>query len=82
MKKMSKKEMSNLIEKLKPYWKKLRNLETEHSHKVRILEKRMNRKVKPKVKLEFFYVDGEIVGIGAEDYSDRKNFPLIQDEDI
>ena len=33
------------------------------------------------VVLEFFWVDGECVGIGASDYSDRKKFPLIQDFD-
>lgn len=74
--------MSNLIEKLKPYWKRLEELELEHSRNVRILENRMNSKIKPKVKLEFFYVDGEIVGIGAENYSDRKNFPLIDESDL
>jgi len=60
MKKMSKKEMSTLIEKLKPYWKQFWDLEAEHFRKTKNLERKMNRKLKPRVKLEFFYVEGKL----------------------
>ena len=42
----------------------------------------MNRKIKSKVELIFFYVDGEPAGIGAENYSDREDFPLIHDTEL
>ena len=82
MKKMSKKELDGITVKLKPFWKKYNKLYEEHFKKVRDLEEEMNKKVKPPVKLEFFYVDGECVGIGAENYEKRKVFPLLQDRNL
>jgi len=37
----------------------------------------MSKKI-GKMDLEFFYVDGECVGIGAANWNDRKACPLIQ----
>ena len=82
MKKMDKKENSELIRRLKPYWKKIWKLEMTHSRKINALERKMTKEMKSKIRLEFFYVDGEAVGIGAEDYSDRKDFPLIHDSEL
>jgi len=42
----------------------------------------MNKRLKLDIALEFFYCDGECVGIGAEDYSERKRFPLIHDSEL
>ena len=39
----------------------------------------MNKNLKLGIEFEFFYSDGECVGIGAANYSDRKKFPLIHD---
>ena len=33
-------------------------------------------------KLEFFWIDGEPVGIGAVNYADRKRFNLIHDTEL
>jgi len=66
-------------EKLKPYWKEFQGLEREFFHKTSALQKKMSKELYLGIDLEFFYVDGECVGIGASDYSDREKFPLIQD---
>ena len=71
-----------LIERLKPFWKKYWKLNGEFSKKIRKLEEEMNKKSGQKINLEFFYVNGECCGIGAENYSDRKRFPLIQDTEL
>jgi len=79
---MNKKEKSEIISKLKPYWEKFWRLEMAHNRRISDLEKEMTQGVKSNIKLEFFYVDGSPVGIGAQDLSDRKNFPLIQDSEL
>jgi len=79
MKKFKKPEIDNKIkEKLKPYWKEFHRLEREFFHKIGKLQKKMNKELNLGIDLEFFYADGECVGIGASKYSDRENFPLIQ----
>ena len=50
--------------------------------KEREIEKRMNKKSGLKIELEFFYVDGECVGIGASDFSERKKFRLIDSGEL
>ena len=82
MKKLNEKEKEEFIQKLRLFWKKYQDLSDEHFKKLIILEREMNKKVKAKINLEFFYVDGECVGIGAENYSDREWFPLIQDREF
>lgn len=78
----TKEEKKQWIKKLSPYWKEYLRVESEHYKKISKLEKKMNDEVKPFKKLSFFYVDGECVGIGAENYSDRENFPLIHDSEF
>ena len=82
MKKKNKKELNEIIKELKPFWKKYQKLQSNYFKQIRILEEEMNKKIKPKTKIEFFYVDGECVGVGAEDYSERKFFPLIHDSEL
>ena len=78
---MNKKE---LIEILKPYWKKVRKIQMNYFTKLNDLEIDLNKKLKRYnlPKLSIFHVDGEPVGIGADNYSDRKNFELIHDSDL
>ena len=75
MKKLNKKEIR---EKLKPYWRRYLKLHNAFFKKQEALEKEMVKKLNLGIDLEFFYVDNECVGVGAEDYSKRKNFPLFQ----
>jgi len=76
---MKKGELNRLIKKLKPYWKEHIKLSQEFCKKEEKLQKEMNRNLKLGIELEFFYCDGECVGIGSADYSERKKFPLIHD---
>src|SRR3989344_4572406 len=46
------------------------------------LQKEMSKKIGLEIDLEFFYVDGECVGIGAVNWGDRKKFPLIHDSEL
>ena len=78
MKKLNKKEIEDAEKKLKPYWDKYWEIYKEFRDKEEKLQKEMNKKVGFNINLEFFYVDGFCVGIGAESWSDRKKFPLIQ----
>ncbi|MEI6058793.1 MAG: hypothetical protein WCP89_03405 [archaeon] len=82
MKKINKKEIKEITEKLKPFWKKYVKIQNNFYKKIRNLQEEMNKKVRNRTNLEFFYVDGECVGIGAERYSDRKHFPLIHDREL
>ena len=77
--KMNKKE---LIKTLKPYWEKQINLYYGYSIKLHNLQVEMNKEIKCKYPLEFFFVDGEIVGIGAKNWEDRKHFKLIFDTEL
>ena len=79
---MNKKEKIQLIKKLKPFWKKYRKISFKFSKEGRKIEKEINNKIKPKVELGFFCVDGKCCGIGALDYIDRKKFPLIHDGEL
>jgi len=82
MKKPTKQKMHDLKIKLKPFWNKRRKLESNFHKKEDKLQKEMNDKLNLDVELEFFYVDGECVGIGARDYNKRKNFPLVHDSEL
>jgi len=76
------KNKEKIIERLKPFWKNYWDEEKKFMQKILKLEKEMNKKLTLGVELEFFYAEGECVGIGASDYSDRKKFPLIQDSEF
>jgi hypothetical protein len=82
MEKLNKEEIDKIREKIKPYWKEFQRLEREFFHKTGKLQKKMSRDLNLGIDLEFFYADGECVGIGASDYSNREKFPLIQDLDF
>lgn len=82
MKKINKKELKDITIRLKPYWAKFKKIQNGYFKKIRLLEEEMNKKMNIKTQLEFFYCDGECVGIGAEDFSERKFFPLISDTEL
>ena len=82
MGKLNKRQIKSITKKLKPFWVKLSELQKKFYKEQGRLQKEMNKSMRFGVKLEFFYVDGECVGIGAERYSKRKNFPLIPDSDF
>lgn len=80
MEKLTEKELIEITNRLQPFWKKRQIEYSRFLKKERKIEEEMNRNLK--LKLEFFYVDGRCVGMGAENYSDRKSFPLIHDSDL
>jgi len=67
------------IKKLKPYWAKLREAESRFFKEVRIIEKQMQKELGDE-ELEFFWVDGEPVGIGTP--SNPKKMKLIHDAEL
>jgi len=69
-----------IIEKLKPFWKKRQELQIRFRKQEEKIEKEMSKALKKKI--EFFYVDGECCGIGAQTFEDRKKFPLIHDSEL
>lgn len=81
---MKLKEKKEWIKKLKPFWEARKILHDEFRKKEMILEDKMKRELKED--LEFFYSDGEAVGIGHIDFNRRKEgkdyFPLFQAEDL
>ncbi len=78
---INKKELKKL---LKDYWIRMMKLEMEFYKKIGLLEEEMNNAVKKYnlPQLSFFAVDGEYVGIGAENWEDRKDFELIHDSEL
>ena len=71
---MNKKE---LIKQLKPYWKEMRERQTSFFRNLSEIEARMEKETKIKG-IEFFYCDGEIVGIGNAD----RTLELIHDSEL
>lgn len=68
------------VKLLLPYWRKRRKIE-QLFHKIeRNIEQDMS--VRARMALEFFYCDGDCVGIGAEDWDVRKQFPLLHDLEL
>jgi len=57
------KKTKKLIKKLKSYWKKLREIESQHSRMIYRLEKAMEEETGIDG-IEFFFCDGEYAGIG------------------
>jgi hypothetical protein len=82
MKKLNKEKIKEITKKLKPYWKEYWKIWGKFSKKSGKLQKKMNQKLKLNPELEFFYVEGECVGIGASNYEARKFFPLIHDSEL
>ena len=52
------------IEKLKPYWKKARDAQTQYSVAIRKIEEEMQKEFNEPL-LEFFFFEGEMEGIGT-----------------
>lgn len=81
---MTLKEKKDWAKKLKPFWI-LRNIAYDKFRKREAeIEKVMSKLTKEE--LEFFYSDGECVGIGHSDWERRKAgknyFPLFQAEEL
>lgn len=74
-KKVNKKKLIEVL----PYWKKVGKLTSEYFGKVHEVQAKMQKKLKNK-NLEFFWVDGEIVGIGTPNCPSKMN--LIHDSDF
>lgn len=82
MRKLGKKQVKEVTEKLRPFWKRHIQLRKKFYKEEAKLEKEMTKKISPKIKLIFFYADGGCCGIGADKFEDRKKFPLINDTDL
>jgi len=67
------KKTNKLIKQLKSYWKKLIEIESQHSEMIYRLEKSMEEKTGIKG-IEFFTCDNEYVGIG----NSERTMELIQ----
>ena len=63
--------------KLKEYWKKQDLLFEEYINKIFSLQEKMQKDLKIE-DIEFFWVEGNIVGIGSID----RNYELLQDEEL
>jgi hypothetical protein len=74
----------DIAEMLKSFWEKRDIDERYFRHEELKLEEEMSKKAG--IELEFFYVDGECVGIGAKDWDKRgklpHKFPLINDSEL
>ena len=82
MKEPKLKDKNKIISKLKPFWRRYWKKEEKFRKEVAKLEKEMTEKINLGIKLEFFYVDNECVGIGGFDLEDREKFPLIHDSEL
>ena len=79
MKKLTKIQIGKITDILKPFWRKQNELWIKFDKEQERLQREMSKEINLGIDLEFFYVDGQCVGIGASDFSERKNFPLIYD---
>lgn len=76
------KNKEKVIKKLKPFWKKYQELESNLRRDMEKLEQEMTKNINLGINLEFFHVDGQCAGIGASSMGDRDKFPLIQDSEL
>jgi len=76
------KNKSEMIKKLNPIWKEYLKKRREFENEINSLKIKMSKKLNLGIDLEFFYVDGECVSIGALDFSKRNKFPLIHDSEL
>lgn len=74
---MKAKKTKKLIKQLKPYWKEVRKLESKFYKQLYKLQDKMRKETNIKG-LEFFYCDGENVGIGNE----SRDMELIYDHEL
>jgi len=76
------KNKGKIIQKLNPFWNLYLEKNKNFRNEIEKLEKEMSKKLNLGIDLEFFYVDGECVSIGALDFSKRNKFPLIHDSEL
>jgi len=76
------KENEEIRKSLKSYWREFVNLQNDFVKRINVLQSKMNDKLKLGINLEFFYVEGECVGIGAEKFEDREKFPLYHGSEL
>lgn len=77
--------LKSAIKKMKPFWREREELESEFRRKEYKLEQKMKEELgKEYLGIFFFYVDGNCVGIGSEEFvkGGRRKFPLIHDADL
>ena len=74
------KHKKETIKLLKKYWEKRNIIQRDFIHKEFKIEEAMSKAVGKE--LEFFYVDGECMGIGAKDFNERFKFPLIHEDEL
>ena len=81
---MDKQNLSDkeIINKLKPLWKKYLKKENRFRNEITKLDKEITKKSGLGIELEFFHVNNECVGIGASKFADRNKFPLIHDSEL
>ena len=70
------KKLKIKIKELKPYWDRAKTETTEYFKKILKIQSKIQEEFKDK-DIEFFWVDGEIVGIGTPNNS--KKMDLIHD---
>ena len=71
-----------IIEKLKPFWEECWKEESKFLKKIEKIEKKMTEVLDLGIELEFIGSDEWFVGIGAKDFSERENFPLVHDTEL
>ncbi len=67
------------VKKLKPYWTAVEKVQDEFFTKIKEIEKEMQTEFKNE-HIRFFWVEGELSGIGTPDYPNEMD--LIQDTDL
>jgi len=79
---MNKKEYKKWVAKLVPYWNEHRKLEAAF----RLKEVWLEAKILKETGRDLIFFYGDIsegcMGIGADNWNDRKKFPLIHDADL
>ena len=73
------KKLKIKIKKLKPYWDRAKAETTEYFKKILKIQSKIQEEFKDK-DIEFFWVDGEIVGIGTPNNPKKMN--LIHDTEF
>ena len=67
------------IKELLPYWKTMRRSMAKFHREINMIECKMQKRFEDK-DLSFFWIDGDIVGIGT--YPTSKKMDLIHDSDF
>ena len=76
---MKKGKLKIKAEGLLPYWKAMKKARIKFNKEINKVENKMQKAFKEPC-LSFFWIDGEIVGIGTYPYSDKMD--LIHDTEL